>query len=161
MTRGLVLDMSIKENLILGYENKPEFVEKGILRRKSIRDYGAKKLSEFGIKAPDSEIMVGNLSGGNQQKVVIARVFSQEPEVVICAQPTRGVDVSAIEYIHKVILDYRDRGKAVLLVSADLDEVKSLSDTIGVLYKGKLVASGQADSFDDLKLGTLMTGAKE
>ena len=126
MSRGLVLEMSIRENLILGYENKPEFVDRGILRLKNIREYGARQLKEFNIKAPDSEILAGNLSGGNQQKVVIARVFSQEPEVVICAQPTRGVDVSAIEYIHKVILDYRDRGKAVLLVSADLDEVKSL-----------------------------------
>ena len=160
MSRGLVLEMSIRENLILGYENKPEFVDRGILRLKNIREYGARQLKEFNIKAPDSEILAGNLSGGNQQKVVIARVFSQEPEVVICAQPTRGVDVSAIEYIHKVILDYRDRGKAVLLVSADLDEVKSLSDTIAVLYKGKLVACDKADNFDDTRLGTLMTGAK-
>ena len=125
---------------------------------KNIASYGEEKIKTFGVKAPGSDTLVGNLSGGNQQKVVIARVFSQDPEVVICAQPTRGVDVSAIEYIHNVILDYRDKGKAVLLVSADLDEVKSLSDTIAVLYKGKLVACDQADSFDDIRLGTLMTG---
>lgn len=161
MTRGLVLDMSIKENLVLGYEDKNEFVNHGILNWKKIRSYGQEQLKRFGIKAEDSETEVGNLSGGNQQKVVIARVFAQDPQVVICAQPTRGVDVSAIEYIHNVILDYRDKGKAVLLVSADLDEVKSLSDTIAVLYKGKIVAQDQADNFDDIRLGTLMTGAKE
>lgn len=158
MTRGLVLGMSIRENMILGYESKEEFSGKGILNLKNIASYGEEKIKTFGVKAPGSDTLVGNLSGGNQQKVVIARVFSQDPEVVICAQPTRGVDVSAIEYIHNVILDYRDKGKAVLLVSADLDEVKSLSDTIAVLYKGKLVACDQADSFDDIRLGTLMTG---
>ena len=161
MTRGLVLDMGISDNLILGYENQKEFTNKGILRHKNIRKYGSRKQQEFGIKAPDSEEHVRNLSGGNQQKVVIARVFSQEPEVVICAQPTRGVDVSAIEYIHKVIQDYRDSGKAVLLVSADLDEVKTLSDTIAVLYKGQLVACDQTENYDDVRLGTLMTGGKE
>lgn len=161
MTRGLVLDMSIDDNLILGYENQKEFMKNGILQLKNIKKYGSRKLQEFGIKAPDSGEYVGNLSGGNQQKVVIARVFSQGPEVVICAQPTRGVDVSAIEYIHKVIQDYRDSGKAVLLVSADLDEVKTLSDTIAVLYKGQLVACDQAENFDDVRLGTLMTGGKE
>ncbi len=161
MTRGLVLDMTIKENLVLGYEDKKDFVSHGILNWKNIRSYGQEQISRFGVKAEDSETQVGNLSGGNQQKVVIARVFAQNPEVIICAQPTRGVDVSAIEYIHNVILDYRDQGKAVLLVSADLDEVKSLSDTIAVLYKGKIVAQDEADNFDDTRLGTLMTGAKE
>ena len=160
MTRGLILEMSIRENLVLGYEDRKGFIKKGILQLKNIKDNGEEQIRNFNIKASDSDTLAGNLSGGNQQKIVIARVFSQEPEVVICAQPTRGVDVSAIEYIHNLILDYRDRGKAVLLVSADLDEVKSLSDTIAVLYKGRIVAQDQADNFDDTRLGTLMTGAK-
>ena len=160
MTRGLILEMSIRENLVLGYEDRKGFIKKGILQLKNIKDNGEEQIRNFNIKASDSDTLAGNLSGGNQQKIVIARVFSQEPEVVICAQPTRGVDVSAIEYIHNLILDYRDRGKAVLLVSADLDEVKSLSDTIAVLYKWRIVAQDLADNFDDTRLGTLMTGAK-
>jgi len=160
MTRGLALDMSIRENLILGYENQEPFEKNGILNLKQIRQYGEEKRKQFLIKAETSDTPAGNLSGGNQQKVVIARVLSQNPEVLICAQPTRGVDVSAIEYIHNLILDYRDSQKAVLLVSADLDEVKSLSDTIAVLYKGRITAIDEAGKFDDVRLGTLMTGGK-
>ena len=101
---------------------------------------------------------MSSLSGGNQQKVIIARVFSEEPDFVVCAQPTRGIDIAASEYIHEVMFDYRDRGKAILLVSADLDEIKTMSDRIGVLYKGRIVDEDLADNFDDHRLGCRMAG---
>ena len=116
-------------------------------------------IQELDIRCFGPTQAAGTLSGGNQQKVVIARVFSQDPEVVVCAQPTRGVDVSASEYIHEVMLEYRNRGKGIILISADLDEVKKLSDTIAVIYKGRIVAVDKAENFDDNRLGLLMTGA--
>lgn len=156
--RGLVLNMNIQENMILGYEQSPAFVKKGLFNWKAVNTYSNQLISRFGVKAPNSYSLLSELSGGNQQKVVIARVFSQNPKVVICAQPTRGVDVSAIEYIHQVMLDYRDQGHAILLISADLDEVKSLSDRMVVMYKGAFVAEGAPEDFDDTTLGMLMTG---
>ena len=102
----------------------------------------------------------GSLSGGNQQKVVVARVFSEDPDVLIAAQPTRGVDVGAQELIHSRLLDLRDAGKAVLLISADLDEVRRLSDRIAVIYEGKIVAQGSYDTWNEMELGLLMAGEK-
>ena len=157
--RGLSLARSIEENMILGYESQSRFSRRGIMLHKSIRKNADKLISAFRVKAPNAVTPCGALSGGNQQKVVIARVFSQDPEVVVCAQPTRGVDVSASEYIHEVMLEYRNRGKGIILISADLDEVKKLSDTIAVIYKGRIVAVDRAENFDDNRLGLLMTGA--
>lgn len=102
----------------------------------------------------------GSLSGGNQQKVVVARVFSEDPDVLIAAQPTRGVDVGAQELIHSRLLDLRDAGKAVLLISADLDEVRRLSDRIAVIYEGQIVAQGSYDTWNEMELGLLMAGEK-
>lgn len=159
MTRGLVLNLSILDNMILGYQDR--FQKKGILDRKGIRSFADALLKEFRIKAPNSLVKASSLSGGNQQKVVIARVLSQNPDIIIVAQPTRGVDIGAMEYIHERLLEMRDGGKAVLLISADLDEVKSLGDRIAVMYNGELVAEGKPEEFDDMELGLLMTGAKE
>ena len=159
--RGLSLARSIEENSILGYEKQPQFSRRGIMDYRFIRKNAETLARDFRIKAPNVATPCGALSGGNQQKVVIARVFSQSPEVVICAQPTRGVDVSASEYIHEVMLAYRDQGKGILLISADLDEVKKLSDTIAVIYQGRIVAVDRAERFDDNRLGLLMTGAAQ
>ena len=159
IVRGLSLARSIEENSILGYEDQPRFSRRGIINYKNIRKNAEKLIQDYRVKTPNAITTCGALSGGNQQKVVIARVFSQSPEVVICAQPTRGVDVSASEYIHEVMLSYRDQGKGVLLISADLDEVKKLSDTIAVIYKGSIVAVDRTENFDDNRLGLLMTGA--
>lgn len=159
--RGLSLARSIEENSILGYENQAQFSRRGIMDYRYIRKNAEALAQNFRIKAPNVATPCGALSGGNQQKVVIARVFSQSPEVVICAQPTRGVDVSASEYIHEVMLAYRDQGKGILLISADLDEVKKLSDTIAVIYQGRIVAVDRAEHFDDNRLGLLMTGAAQ
>ncbi len=157
MTRGLVLELSVRDNLILGYQKL--FQKNGVMNRRRIREFTENLLKEYGIKAPNISVKCSSLSGGNQQKIVIARVFSEDPDVLIVAQPTRGVDIGAIEYIHERLLKLRDEGKAILLISADLDEVKNLSDRLMVMYDGRIVAEGLPEQFDDMHLGLLMTGA--
>ena len=158
MTRGLVLEMSIEDNLILGYHRRPAFARRGLRLASSIRRFAEQERTEFAIKAPNVQERCSALSGGNQQKVVIARVFSENPDVIIVAQPTRGVDVGAMEYIHHRLLDLRDGGKSILLISADLDEVRSLSDRLAVIYGGRIVAEGKPDTWSDMEIGLLMTG---
>lgn len=158
MTRGLVLEMSIEDNLILGYHRRPAFARRGLRLASAIRKFAEQERTEFAIKAPNLQERCSALSGGNQQKVVIARVFSENPDVIIVAQPTRGVDVGAMEYIHHRLLDLRDGGKSILLISADLDEVRSLSDRLAVIYGGRIVAEGKPDTWSDMEIGLLMTG---
>ena len=158
MTRGLVLEMSIEDNLILGYHRRPAFARRGLRLASAIRRFAEQERTEFVIKAPNVQERCSALSGGNQQKVVIARVFSENPDVIIVAQPTRGVDVGAMEYIHHRLLDLRDGGKSILLISADLDEVRSLSDRLAVIYGGRIVAEGKPDTWSDMEIGLLMTG---
>ncbi|WP_196011222.1 ABC transporter ATP-binding protein [Flavonifractor plautii] len=158
MTRGLVLEMSIEDNLILGYHRRPAFARRGLRLASAIRRFAEQERTEFAIKAPNVQERCSALSGGNQQKVVIARVFSENPDVIIVAQPTRGVDVGAMEYIHHRLLDLRDGGKSILLISADLDEVCSLSDRLAVIYGGRIVAEGKPDTWSDMEIGLLMTG---
>ena len=158
MTRGLVLEMSIEDNLILGYHRRPAFASRGLRLASAIRRFAEQERTEFAIKAPNVQERCSALSGGNQQKVVIARVFSENPDVIIVAQPTRGVDVGAMEYIHHRLLDLRDGGKSILLISADPDEVRSLSDRLAVIYGGRIVAEGKPDTWSDMEIGLLMTG---
>ena len=158
MTRGLVLEMSIEDNLILGSPRRPAFARRGLRLASAIRRFAEQERTEFAIKAPNVQERCSALSGGNQQKVVIARVFSENPDVIIVAQPTRGVDVGAMEYIHHRLLDLRDGGKSILLISADLDEVRSLSDRLAVIYGGRIVAEGKPDTWSDMEIGLLMTG---
>lgn len=158
-TRGLILDMTLSENIILGYHKKDEFAGKVFLKQTAIKTYSQEKMDSFSVKTPSEQVLCNALSGGNQQKVVIARVFSQDPEVIIVAQPTRGVDVGAQEYIHNKLLSLRDEGKAILLISADLDEVRSLSDRIAVMYDGKIVSFEDPDIVTETQLGMMMAGS--
>ena len=160
-TRGLVLSMSIEENLMLGYHHQSEFQKWGILRKKNNRLIAERLIKEYGVKARDGRLPVSALSGGNQQKVVIARVLHQDPDVLIAAQPTRGVDVGAMEYIHHMLLELRDKGKAILLISADLDEIRSLSDRIAVIYEGRIVSEKMSDAYTETELGLLMAGGTQ
>ena len=155
---GLVADMSIRDNLILGYQDTEEFSKFGLLRKQVISEQADTLIDEFLVKTPDALTRVGALSGGNAQKVVVARAISKNPKVLIVAQPTRGVDVGASEYIRGRIRQLRDEGAAVLLISADLDEVMQLSDRIAVIYEGKFVYETPADVLTDVELGLLMTG---
>lgn len=159
--RGLVLKNTIAENLIMGYHYKDPFNKCGFLDRKVIYENAKKCIDEYDIRPADANIKVRSMSGGNQQKVIIAREFQLNPELLIASQPTRGVDIGAIEFIHKKIIEHRNKNKAVLLISADLQEVMSLSDRIAVIYEGKIVKVLDAKAATENELGLLMAGIKK
>ncbi len=155
---GLVLNYSIADNLIFGHQRDDTFTWKGImLRLQTIREWAERLIKQFDIRTPSPDIAARALSGGNQQKVVVARELSSKPKVLLAAQPTRGVDIGAIEFIHRQLVAERDSGAAILLVSAELDEVRSLSDRIAVMYEGRIVSFEPADATEE-RLGLLMTG---
>jgi simple sugar transport system ATP-binding protein len=161
--RALVLEFSIRDNLILG-QQRDFTTAVGVLDRKRVRDHADKLVGDYDVRPPDPAHLVGGMSGGNQQKVVVARELSRRGlAVLICAQPTRGVDIGAIEAIHRRMLEARARGLAVLLLSAELNELRSLSDRLAVLYKGQIVATLEADQLaaEDIldQVGCMMTGA--
>lgn len=157
--RGLVLDFSLAENSILGNHRKAPFVKKGFLQFKAIREHAEKLIEQFDIRPPLPDVAARSLSGGNQQKVIAAREIDREPHLLIATQPTRGLDVGAIEFIHKRIVGERDRGKGVLLVSLELDEILALSDRILVIYEGQFVAELDVKEATEEKLGLLMAGS--
>ena len=130
------------------------------LNFKKIKEYANNLSEKFDVRPRDINYAVGDLSGGNQQKVIIAREISNDPEVLIAAQPTRGLDVGAIEYVHKYLVEQRDKGKAVLLVSFELDEILALSDKISVIYGGKIVGTFNREDTDEKELGLYMAGGK-
>ncbi len=157
-TMGLISNMSIKSNLILGYQDYPDISRHQLMRWKDITKYAAECRDVYQVKAPTVEAPVRSLSGGNQQKVVMARVLNRPQEVLVVAHPTRGLDVGAIEYIHQQIFNFRNQGKAVLLISAELDEVVQMADRIMVLYNGRIVAECKPDEYTKVQLGMMMTG---
>lgn len=157
--RGLILKYSLVENSILGIHKNKEFTKNGfIMDYKAIRTHCEKLIEEFDVRTPNADVFASALSGGNQQKLIAAREISKDPELLIAAQPTRGIDVGAIEYIHSRLVEERDKGKAVLLVSLELDEVLALSDRIAVMYDGKIVDILDRKDADEQKLGILMAG---
>ena len=159
--RGLILDFSILENLILGSQDIPPFSNDKI-RINSINtiDFAEKKINDFSIKTPDKDTKIRYLSGGNQQRVVVAREFSKSPRLIIAAQPTRGLDVGATEYVHSKLIEMRDKGSAILLISTDLDEIFMISDKIAVMFEGKIVAIKEPNETNRNEIGLLMAGAK-
>jgi simple sugar transport system ATP-binding protein len=155
---GLVLRDSIANNLILGRQHSRQFARAGfILSFGRIASWAKKLIAEYDVRTSSIESTVRSLSGGNQQKLIIAREFSANPMLLVASQPTRGVDIGAIEFIHRRIIEQRDAGKAVLLVSAELDEIRSLSDRIAVMYEGKIVGIVSSEATEE-ELGILMTG---
>ena len=156
---GLLLDFSIEDNLILqNYEENP-FSRKHILQRKPIFDHATESIRDFDIRPSGSEKRpAGTLSGGNQQKVIIAREVQNDKELLIAVNPTRGLDVGAIEYVHQYIVQQRNKGKAVLLVSFELDEIMSLSDVIDVIFDGRIVSTIPGDQANENDLGLMMAG---
>ena len=159
---GLVLDYSLENNLVLQRYFEPEFVNKaGFLKRKAIRAYAERLIEEYDVRSGQGPVTTArSMSGGNQQKAIIAREIDKNPELLVAVQPTRGLDVGAIENIHKQIVAQRDAGKGVLLVSLELDEVMSLSDRILVMYEGELVGELDPKTTDVNELGLYMAGAK-
>jgi len=156
--RGLILDYSLFENSILGIHKNVPFSKGIVMNYNEIRKHCDKLIREFDVRTPNSDVTAQALSGGNQQKLIAAREISKDPELLIAAQPTRGLDVGAIEYIHKRLVAERDKGKAVLLVSLELDEILSLSDRIAVMYDGKIVDILKREDATEKKLGILMAG---
>src|SRR4029077_14594962 len=155
---GLVLNYSIADNMILGRQRDAPFAWHHLLLViDAIRKWAVRLTKEFDVRTPSIDTPARALSGGNQQKIIVAREMASQPRVLLASQPTRGVDIGAIEFIHRRIVAERDAGAAVLLVSAELDEVRSLSDRIAVLYEGRIVSIEPANSPEE-RLGLLMTG---
>jgi simple sugar transport system ATP-binding protein len=155
--RGLILDYSIAENLVLGQQHR--FTRRGGLDRHAIADNAARQIAAYDIRPTDAGVAARALSGGNQQKIVIAREMAREFKVLLAAQPTRGVDVGAIEFIHAQLRAARESGKAILLVSADLTEILALSDRIAVMYEGRFATVMPRAGASEGVLGPYMTGA--
>ncbi|MNM46635.1 Galactose/methyl galactoside import ATP-binding protein MglA [compost metagenome] len=156
--RGLILKYSLFENSILGLHTKAPFSKGIVMDYPEVKKHSRKLIEEFDVRTPNEEVTAASLSGGNQQKLIVAREISKEPDLLIVCQPTRGLDVGAIEYIHKRIIQERDNGKAVLLVSLELDEILSLSDRIAVMYDGHIVDVLDREDATEQKLGVLMAG---
>jgi ABC-type uncharacterized transport system ATPase subunit len=156
----LILDFSLNENMVLSTYYRPEYNHNGFMDYKAIDKHAEALVAEFDVRTPNIFVSAGSLSGGNQQKAIIAREFNNHPELLIAAQPTRGLDVGAIEFIHKRLVEQRNMNKAVLLVSYELDEIMQLSDRIAVLYEGQVVGVVLPEQTNDLELGSMMAGAR-
>jgi simple sugar transport system ATP-binding protein len=159
MEDGVVKEFSVSENLVLQDHGRPPFAKFIFMMFRAIVDHARRAIQQFEIKTPSHDTPIKNLSGGNIQKLVLARELSRKPRVLIAAQPTRGVDIGATEYIHKRLLEERENGTAILLISEDLDEVRALSDRIVVMYEGRIVGEVGRDKVDINQLGLMMAGA--
>ena len=159
---GLVLDYTLEDNLVLQRYFEPEFTDKaGFLRRDNIRQYAQRLIDQYDVRSGQGPVTIArSMSGGNQQKAIVAREIDKDPELLVAVQPTRGLDVGAIEYIHKQLVAERDKGRAVLLVSLELDEVMDVPDRILVMYEGEIVGELDPKKTTQEELGLYMAGAK-
>jgi simple sugar transport system ATP-binding protein len=158
LSEGLLLNQDMTENFLLGQHEDPRYSKNGFLLRVKARAVTESKIKEFDIRPPYPTVWTGRMSGGNQQKLVIARALDPGPSVLYVAHPTRGVDVGAIEKIHDAIVQERNRGKAILLFSSELDELIDLSDRILVFYNGRVRAEFARPEFDPWAIGRVMGG---
>ena len=158
---GLVLAFSVADNFILGRQDTPPFSKRGVLDTDAIRANGDRLAKEFDVRPPNAGAIVGNLSGGNQQKVVLGRELTAQPKLIVVNQPTRGLDIGSTEYVWERLLEERARGSGVLLISSELDEIRALADRIAVMFEGRLVATLPAADAAEEQLGLLMAGHAE
>lgn len=158
---GLVMDYTISENMICGFHYKDPFAKNYLLNTQEIDRFTKDKIKSFDIRTPSTSVNAETLSGGNQQKIVIARELSQDPDLIIATQPTRGLDVGAIEFVHDVLVETRNRGKGVLLVSLELDEIISLSDRVYVINNGVITGELNKDELDPEVIGRMMLGSNK
>lgn len=162
LATGVAKEGNVAENLLMGKQKEKRFTKIGIhLKQKAVEEYSRDLAKDYDVRAAGLDVAVGSLSGGNVQKVVIAREFSFDADTLIISQPTRGVDIGAIEFIHDRIMEKRNQGCAILLVSADLDEVFRLSDRIITLYEGKITGEFRASEISKEEIGYYMTGARK
>ena len=156
---GLIMDFHTWENMALGYHDKKEYHTNGLfMNNRKLKLETRNRISKYDIRPQNASLQAKNFSGGNQQKIVLAREIEQNPDLLIVGQPTRGVDIGAIEFIHKRLIDLREAGKAVLLISVELDEILSLSDRVLVMFDGKIMGERQASLTSEKELGLLMAG---
>jgi len=160
-SEGLIMDYAAWENVVFGYHRDTKFQSGLFMNNAAIKEDAAGKMERFDVRPPNPRLLARNFSGGNQQKIVVAREIERDPDILLVGQPTRGVDIGAIEFIHKQIIALRDRGKAVLLVSVELDEVLSLSDRIAVMFDGQIMGERLPQHTNERELGLLMAGITE
>jgi ABC-type uncharacterized transport system ATPase subunit len=161
MRDGMIGEFTVSENLILREHNRPPFARAGFINFRAVSRESAELIHDFNVKTPSQETPVKNLSGGNIQKLVLARELSRDPHVLVAAQPTRGLDIGATEYVHQVLLEQRAAGTATLLISEDLDEILALSDRIAVIFGGKIMGEMPRAEATPEKLGLLMAGVQD
>jgi simple sugar transport system ATP-binding protein len=158
---GLVLDFTLEQNMVLQRYWQPQFEKNGFIKFDAVRAYSDKLIEQYDVRSGQGSVTVArSMSGGNQQKAIVAREIDKNPELLVAVQPTRGLDVGAIEYIHKQLVAQRDAGKGVLLVSLELDEVMNVSDRILVMYEGEIVGEFDPKNVTVEELGLYMAGAK-
>ncbi len=158
MRDGMIRDFTVAENMILREHHKQAFSRSGFLKLKEISAHTDKLISQFHVKTPSQVTLAKNLSGGNIQKIVLAREISRNPRAIIAAQPTRGLDIGATEYVREQLIDQRKRGAAIMLISEDLDEILALSDRVAVIYEGSIMDILSRQDATREKLGLLMAG---
>lgn len=158
---GLILDYSVQDNLAIKEIDHAPYSRHGMISRKRIRSHAQKLIQEFNIRGCSPETRARQLSGGNQQKVILAREFEQKPKLIIAIQPTRGLDISGTEFVREELVKQRDSGAAVLLISTELDEILAIADRIEVMYEGNFTGSLQGHSADPLEIGLQMAGRKK
>ncbi|MGD7043741.1 ABC transporter ATP-binding protein [Jeotgalibacillus proteolyticus] len=158
---GLVLDFPIGDNMVLQTYYQQPYSKMSMLNNKEINKQAKKLIKEFDVRTPSEYTQARALSGGNQQKAIIGREIDRDPDLLIAAQPTRGLDVGAIEFIHQRLIDQRDKGKAVLLLSFELEEIMNVSDKIAVIYEGNIIATVDPKETSEQELGLLMAGSKK
>ena len=156
--RGLVMDFSLIDNFLMGFEDSPPFAKGPMLDYAEAEQFSRESIRMFDVRTPSPHVLARTLSGGNQQKMIVAREFQRDPAVLIAAQPTRGLDVAAIEFVHQELIELRAQDKAVLLISMELTEILDLSDRILVMYEGEIVGSFRAGQVTPEMLGLLMAG---
>lgn len=160
--RGLLLEFDLADNTILGTQyRKPPVTSLGLLDEKAVTDKANRLIRDFDVRPPNAELPARALSGGNQQKLIIGREFDLHPKLLLVSQPTRGVDIGAIEFIHRKLVELRDSGAAILLVSAELEEVLSLSDRVLVMYQGRIVGEVDPQKVNQEEIGLMMTGGRK
>jgi general nucleoside transport system ATP-binding protein len=155
---GLIMEYQAWENTAFGYHHDPAYRRGVLMDNAAIREDTVAKMERFDVRPPDPKLAAKNFSGGNQQKIVLAREIERNPDLLLIGQPTRGVDIGAIEFIHQQIIALRDQGKAILLVSVELEEILSLSDRVAVMFDGKIMGERLPDQTDEKELGLLMAG---
>ena len=161
MDTGLLMDLSVEENLILEDHASAQFQAWGLMKSKRIHRYSDKLIDAYNIATAGRDAVTKSLSGGNLQKVMLARELAGRPRVVIACQPTRGLDVGAMEYIHQRLLQERERGAGVLLISDDLDEIFALSDRVVVIYEGEIMGEAPVENASREQIGLWMSGVKQ